>query len=242
MLKKHEVGCDCSPGNATGIIKTDAFMNRVFTFGNGGFMAYFPLRGDTMPVSGTVSLHHLMRAASEGAALTPLEMPCPAGVARPPTWQYPPDKLLAELVAMRPTHVILNMGHWMFSPNMHPTWWWHRIAIAAHALRRQFGTTLLWRTHPLPKDRVPRHPFLKEENFRAATEVFLENGWQLYDAASFVAAWQGSAPNSAVFPVDFSGGDIHLGVAANEALSRFFLRVICNTTEGDHHPKNGQHL
>ena len=234
MLKKREVACDCSPGSPGTI--ANGFQNRVFTFGNGGFMAYFQLRGDMLPVSGTVSLQHLMRAGSEGVALTPHEMPCPVGVERPATWQHPPDKLLAELVAMRPTHVILNMGHWVFSPKMRPAQYWHRIAIAAHALRQQFGTTLLWRTHPLPKDRPPKRPFLKEENFRAATEIFLENGWQLYDAAGFVAAWQGSAPNSAAFnPRD----NVHLGVAANEALSRFLLRTLCNTTEPP--PQDRQH-
>ena len=46
-------------------------MNCVFTFGNGGFMACFQLLGDTIPVSGTASLHHLMRAASEGVGADP---------------------------------------------------------------------------------------------------------------------------------------------------------------------------
>ena len=124
----------------------------------------------------------------------------------------------------------------MNSAKMHRAKWWRRIAIAAHALRQQFGTTLLWRTHPLPKGRDESQgphacPFLKEENFRAATEVFLENGWQLYDrdAASFVSAWQGSAPNSAAFNTK---DNLYLSVAANEALSHFLLRTLCNTTRG----------
>ena len=79
----------------------------------------------------------------------------------------------------------------------------------------------------MPKDRATL-AFLQEENSRAATEVFLENGWQLYDAAGFVSAWQGSAPNSAAFNTK---DNLYLGVAANEALSHFLLRALCNTTE-----------
>ena len=142
--------CDCSPGPT--LCCRERFENRVFRFsdrGNdAGSLAYFNLYGDQVPVRGSLGLHHIAAFATDGSRPTHEQFPCPVGVARNSTWEYPVDKLLNRLHILRPTHLVLNMGLWVFDE--HENAWWHAIASAGRRLQHRFGTTLLWRTHPRP--------------------------------------------------------------------------------------------
>lgn len=229
--------CDCSPGPT--LCCTERFDNRVFrlkgeTEANGaypGSLSYFQLLGDQAPTRGTLELRHMAAYAEHGTRPTPKQFPCPAGFARNWTWEYSVPVLLNRLGVLRPTHLVLNMGHWVY--NHHDTGWWKAIAAAGRKLQHQHGTVLLWRTHPLPANEFTREegqlPYGVTPHLALKlSEIFQAAKWQVYDAAAVVRAFQfqGGRLDSAIFnPTD----RVHLSVEANGALVKHLLGMLCSS-------------
>jgi hypothetical protein len=251
LERGHEV-CDCSPGPTK--CCRERFENRVFRVANhddsdkqpaldhapfgeelgrgggggggGGFMAYFQLLGDQAPVHGSLSLSRLAAFALSGELPSPAELPCPAGIARNWTWSLEVPALLKALDELRPTHLVLNMGVWVYrridDPLALP---WETIARAGRWLSERHNTKLLWRTQPLPTRELARraqhHPAGLEHSTRAHLDaLFTENGWRLYDAAEASRRFRGGAADALAFNA-IDGR--HLSFEANQAVTRHLL-------------------
>ena len=91
---------------------------------------------------------------------------------------------------MKPTHLVLNIGHWV-TKRHNVSEWWESIARSGLLMKETINTTVIWRTHPILKHR--RSPGLPQDvnhvhalNNPAITKLFLQFNWSLYDAGQIV--------------------------------------------------------
>jgi hypothetical protein len=230
LLGEQREVCDCSPGG--NLCCNERYENRIYRFErSSSYLAYFQALGDLVPVRGFVEVPKLAAYALRGEK--PIPGMCPAGINRRWKWETPLPQLLRQIIReFQPTHLVLNLGHWIrHKRNLRLTTpWWVEIASALQLESRVLRgeTKLIWRTHPEPvfelkRSTSPNSGRRHHTNLEHVHALFRAHNWSFFDAQSVVRRFQGDQPDSAVFYRD----QIHLTPRANDHLSRAFASMVC---------------
>jgi len=212
LLGSNEL-CDCSPGPT--LCCDGRFENHILRTSTGGYLAYLQLLGDRQGVLGSTTTDNFINFALHGVHPN---MPCPAGVARSPTWKMTPSEVLRDFVPqLRPNVVVLNMFHWIRS-RQHDTpanrAWWEEIAKSTNGFKG--GAHLYWRVTSDSSGKTL--PSFVHDMFRA-------HGWALFDVHGFIHTMSGTNYESS-----FASDGRHLNVQMNKAVVAQLAELLYNET------------
>jgi hypothetical protein len=187
--------CDCmrlSPRNASATALSQTVENRVYVAPDGAYrLAFFQWFGQYEMPRGSVDVCRALGRDSHARAGALSErlhaLPCPPGLGSEGNWRWHAgvDGLLRMLAAVRPTHVILNAGHWETAGLGSAVW--HAIVRAGVALKADTSARVFWRTTPrrADADSLPRNvPWASLHDVDVTH--FVRAGWEVYDAAALV--------------------------------------------------------
>lgn len=220
--------CDCFRLKPTrkGDCCNEAVDNRVYygqlSTGESFQLAYFQWFGQWHAPRGNLNIQQAL--SSDGCAEC-ANLPCAPGFGSESGWQWSLSiaDLLHSLAAVRPTHVILNAGHWDTAAVASAEW--AAIAEAGAALKREHRTRIIWRTTPRHKHAM-RTPYTANRSYSVDIGPFVAAGWELYDAMGIFRAYATRMNRSRYTSSLFCPDAIHLYQGGNNALVDYVLQNI----------------
>lgn len=185
--------CDCfrlEPDNNKADCCDQTVENRVY-YGGSYRLAYLQWFGQYHMPRGNVPLKHALHAFHRAA----LPTRCPPGYGSRFGWSWNysvVDLLRHELSGTKPTHIIMNAGHWGTSDLSAS--FWRDLAAAGARLRRVHSARVIWRTTVRQTKQLESAQLAAKSKNRmpwgskvdAPLEPFVTAGWEVYDADTLV--------------------------------------------------------